>query len=301
MHFDNLLIGHVSCSGRTGLTAFLLKDRSTCSYTVCGSAPGTRQVISLDQTNSLQEIDGLLFTGGSAFGLGATNGMLQWLRERNTGLDTPGGPVPIIPSACIFDLNNEQAAFPTPEDAYNACQKASLDYQRGRVGAGYGAAVGKGLKEANPMNGGFGWSHLQSGPVRVMAFCVVNAYGDIVKDGDIFAGARDDQGNFLNISKHIQEGSQRLLHLGDQENTTLVAVMTNACLSQKELNIVSKMAVAGIARAISPAFTPWDGDIVFSISLGAVSSHILTVGNLGAEATRLAIIDGVSHSEKIEF
>jgi len=132
-----------------------------------------------------------------------------------------------------------------------------------------------------------------------MAFCVVNAYGDIFQEGDLVAGAKDEQGNFLNISKHIHEGSKRLLHLGDQSNTTLVAVFTNAFLSQKELCIISKMGTAGIARAIYPAFTPWDGDIVFSISLGKVSSDTMTVGNLAAEAIRLAIIDGVRESEVV--
>ncbi len=299
MFFDNLLIGHVDCPERTGLTVFLLKERAICSYTVCGSAPGTRQVVSLDLSNSLQEIDGLLFTGGSAYGLGATNGILQWCAEKNRGLNTPAGPVPIIPSACIFDLKSDNLVFPTPEDAYSACQSASHKYKRGRVGAGCGAAVGKGLENGHPMTGGFGWSHLQSGPVQVMAFCVVNAYGDIFQEGDLVAGAKDEQGNFLNISKHIHEGSKRLLHLGDQNNTTLVAVFTNAFLSQKELCIISKMGTAGIARAIYPAFTPWDGDIVFSISLGKVASDTMTVGNLAAEAIRLAIIDGVRESEVV--
>jgi L-aminopeptidase/D-esterase-like protein len=147
------------------------------------------------------------------------------------------------------------------------------------------------------MSGGVGVAHVQAGQVRVMAMSVVNAYGDVLEHGKIIAGAKDAQGHFLNISKHIQDGSDRLLHLGDQTSTTLVTVVTNASMNQKDLCLVSKMGSAGIARTISPAFTPWDGDIIFSVSLGPVSSDPLTVGSLAAEATRLAIINAVHTTE----
>ena len=300
MHFENLLIGHKSLAGKTGISVLLFTQRVTCAYHLCGSAPGTRDVVPLNLGNSVEQIDALVFTGGSAYGLGASTGVMEWQQEQGRGLETPGRIVPIVPTACIFDLVYGKPVYPSMQDAYDACKAATnREYARGRVGVGAGATLGKGMTNGRPMTGGFGIGHIQTGELKVLACVAVNALGDVIENGTIKAGAVDANGQFLNIEKHFIQGSPQTRTSLPQSNTTLVAVVTNAALSQEDLFIVSKMATAGFARAIAPAFSPWDGDLIFSVSAGQVPSDILTIGTVGAEAVRLAILDAVRETEVI--
>jgi L-aminopeptidase/D-esterase-like protein len=144
------------------------------------------------------------------------------------------------------------------------------------------------------MEGGFGLGHVIAGGLNLAAFAVVNAFGNIVgRDGKIVAGAVDSAGAFVDIEEHIRRGGNEVVKMKPRTNTTLVVVVANASLAQRELSVVARMATAGIARAIVPAFTPWDGDLVFAVSAGTTNSDSLTVGSLAAEATRLAIVDAV--------
>lgn len=299
MHLENLLIGHKGLEGNTGISVLLFTQRVVCAYHLCGSAPGTRDVVPLNLGNSVEEIDALVFTGGSAYGLGASTGVMEYQQEQGRGLATPGRIVPIVPTACIFDLAYGEPAYPAAQDAYAACKVATnSEYARGRVGVGRGATVGKGLENGRPMTGGFGVGHIQAGELKVLACAAVNAFGDVRENGKIIAGAVDARGQFLNTEKHLLRGSAEA-RTSLPQNTTLVAVVTNAALSQEALFIVAKMATAGFARALSPAFSPWDGDLVFSVSAGQVRSDVTLVGTIAAETTRLAILDAVRESQVI--
>ncbi len=297
MHLENLLIGHKGLAGNTGISVLLFTQRVVCAYHLCGSAPGTRDVIPLNLGNSVEEIDALVFTGGSAYGLGASTGVMEYQQEQGRGLATPGRIVPIVPTACIFDLAYGEPAYPAAQDAYDACKAATnSEYVRGRVGVGNGATVGKGLENGRPMTGGFGVGHIQAGELKVLACAAVNAFGDIRENGKIIAGAADAHGQFLNVEQHLLRGSAEASTALPQ-NTTLVAVITNAALNQESLFIVAKMATAGFARSLSPAFSPWDGDLVFGVSAGQVRSDVTQVGTIAAEVTRLAILDAVRESQ----
>ena len=299
MHLENLLIGHKSLAGKTGISVLLFTQRVVCAYHLCGSAPGTRDVVPLNLGNSVEEIDALVFTGGSAYGLGASTGVMEYQQEQGRGLATPGRIVPIVPTACIFDLAYGEPVYPAAQDAYDACKAATnSEYARGRVGVGSGATVGKGLENGRPMTGGFGVGHMQTGELKVLACAAVNAFGDVRENGKIVAGAVDTHGQFLNIEQHLLRGSAEA-RTSLPQNTTLVAVVTNAALNQEALFIVAKMATAGFARALSPALSPWDGDLVFSVSAGQVRSDVTLVGTVAAEATRLAILDAVRESQVI--
>ena len=299
MHFENLLIGHKSLAGNTGISVLLFTQRVVCAYHLCGSAPGTRDVVPLSLGNSVEEIDALVFTGGSAYGLGASTGVMEYQQEQGRGLATPGRIVPIVPTACIFDLAYGEPVYPAAQDAYDACKAATnSEYARGRVGVGNGATVGKGLENGRPMTGGFGVGHIQAGELKVLACAAVNAFGDVRENDKIIAGAVDTHGRFLNIEQHLLRGSAEA-RTSLPQNTTLVAVVTNAALSQEALFIVAKMATAGFARSISPALSPWDGDLIFSVSAGQVRSDVTLVGTIAAEATRLAILDAVRESRVI--
>ena len=299
MHLENLLIGHQSLAGNTGISVLLFTQRVVCAYHLCGSAPGTRDVVPLNLGNSVEEIDALVFTGGSAYGLGASTGVMEYQQEQGRGLATPGRIVPIVPTACIFDLAYGEPVYPAAQDAYAACKAATnSEYARGRVGVGRGATVGKGLENGRPMTGGFGVGHIQAGELKVLACAAVNAFGDVRENEKIIAGAVDTHGQFLNIEQHLLRGSAEA-RTSLPQNTTLVAVVTNATLSQEALFIVAKMATAGFARALSPAFSPWDGDLVFSVSAGQVRSEVTLVGTIAAEVTRLAILDAVRESRVI--
>lgn len=300
MHLENLLIGHQSLAGNTGISVLLFTQRVVCAYHLCGSAPGTRDVVPLNLGNSVEEIDALVFTGGSAYGLGASTGVMEYQQEQGRGLATPSRIVPIVPTACIFDLAYGEPVYPAAQDAYDACKVATnSEYARGRVGVGRGATVGKGLENGRPMTGGFGVGHIQAGELKVLACAAVNAFGDVRENGKIIAGAVDTRGQFLNTEKHLLRGSAEARTSLPQNNTTLIAVVTNAALSQEALFIVAKMATAGFARALSPAFSPWDGDLVFSVSAGQVRSDVTLVGTIAAETTRLAILDAVRESQVI--
>jgi L-aminopeptidase/D-esterase-like protein len=302
VNLENLLIGHVSCANNaSGVTVFLFEERSTCGWWLCGSAPATREVSLLNPDALVDRIDALVFTGGSALGLGATNGVMQWLVERGRGYATQHGAIPIVPTASIYDLSENGVVIPTPEDAYQACEVASKNNKlRGRVGAGSGAIVGKWLANAQRMVGGFGYAELtHASGLQVMVCAVVNCVGDVIDaQGRVVAGARDASGQFINFERVIAHN-----HFGDteisQQNTTLVAVFTNADLNKMQLTRVAKTASSGMARAIRPVFTCYDGDVVFAASLGSHQADEFMVGMLAAEATRVAILNAVLDGIKI--
>jgi L-aminopeptidase/D-esterase-like protein len=310
MSLENLLIGHTTHTDKgTGLTVFLPSESLLCAWHLCGSAPATRDVNLLNVDSTIGRIDALLFSGGSAYGLGASNGVMQWLLENNRGYKTRYGVVPIVPTACIYDFGVKGMHFPTQEDAYNACLNASKNNQNyGTVGAGTGASVGKWLADAASgakwlgeeyacMSGGFGYAHLEDqNGLQVSAYAVVNSIGDVIDEhGNVVAGGIKKESGFANVTKEIFAGALRKIK-SHNSNTTLVAVFTNAQLDRSELSRIAKMSSAGLARATIPAFTRFDGDVIFAATTGKVIAEEVIVGVLSATVVHKAILKAVEGS-----
>lgn len=295
MPFTNLKIGHVTHADKgTGLTVFLVDASANCGYWLCGSAPATRDVNLLDPASTVSQIDALLFTGGSAFGLDAAQGVMRWLQEQGRGFPTAHGSVPIVPTASIYDFSVKGMAMPSSEDAYQACLTANTQLQAGLIGAGTGASVGKLSAKSTPMTGGFGYAHIACPTgLEVLACVVVNAVGDVIDQmGNIIAGAKQADGQFFNLAQQIQRG--KTIHAPlSQQNTTLAAIFTNAALDKAQLTRIARMASAGMARAINPVFTSYDGDVVFAVSVDKKVFDEITVGTVSATAIQRAILCAV--------
>jgi len=296
---EGLKIGHFTNNELgTGVSVFLFENSAVGAYSICGSAPASHELHVLDSENSVPDLHGLTFAGGSAYGLYAAKGVMTYLTERGIGHPTIHGIVPIVPAVAIYDLIYKSAFPPSAEDAYEACLTAKENNKTsGRIGAGTGATIGKLVLKAHYMNGGLGYGevNLPNG-IQVIAYVVVNAVGDVVNsNGRIIAGAKYEDGEFANCEKYLLSGRAEI-DLFSLSNSTLVAVFTNAKFTKDELKRIGKMAISGIARTVSPVFTRYDGDILFCVSLGEYSASELTIGTMAAEAIKLAIWDAVKNS-----
>ncbi len=295
MLFNEIRIGHYSnTEARTGVTVFIFPKAFDAAYFLCGSAPATRDVLLLNCDNFVSQVDGFVFSGGSAFGLGASNGLMQYLQEQGRGLATLAGPVPIVPAAAIYDLQSGDNTFPSPEQAYWAAEQACTNnLSRGSLGAGTGATVGKLFSTAQSMPGGFGiQSAVYKGGLKITVAVVLNCVGDVYdQGGKIIAGAREGKKGFLDLQACLARGEKIDAPL--KSNTSLVLVFCNAQLTQAALSRVAKMASAGLARAIKPAFSLYDGDIVFAASSAEVEADEIRIGCLAAELLHQAILNAL--------
>ena len=235
-----------------------------------GRATGTRELALLEPGHLVDRVDAILLSGGSAYGLDATAGVMRWMEERGRGFPVGDGVVPIVPAAVIFDLQplGRFDARPTPGMAYDACENAVADVvPEGSIGAGTGATVGKIAGPGHAMKGGVGVGEAHGGAVQVCAIAVVNALGD-VRDGTgaIIAGARDAGGRWLNSDAWIgrgDDGTPRFDGLAGR-STTLCVVSTNAELSRVQVGALARAASAALYRRITPVGTAFDGDVVFA-------------------------------------
>lgn len=265
-----ITVGHTTIEQHgTGCTVVLAPETGLrAAACLRGRATGTREFDVLDPRHLVERIDAILFTGGSALGLGAADGVMRWLRERGRGLEVGDkGTIPIVPSAVIFDLGNagKPLGWPSPDDAYRACDNASADYDDGLVGVGRGATCGKAAGLENMVPTGLGSWARRAGDVIVSALVVVNAVGDVRNArGEIIAGTVDSL-------TYLAEGGAPL---GDPErltrNTTLAVVATNANLDRVQLQALAYSASDALARRITPYGTLFDGDVIFAVTTSTV-------------------------------
>jgi L-aminopeptidase/D-esterase-like protein len=258
--------------GLTGCTVVLCPPGTVGSGEVRGGAPGTRETDLLRPGMLVHEVNAVLVTGGSAFGLAAADGVMRWLEERGVGFDTQVAKVPIVPAAVLFDLSvGDPLARPGPEAGYASCEAASEEVPEGKVGAGTGATVAGRTAE-----GGLGTAAVSKDGLTVGALAAVNAYGEIVDDeGTVIAGAP---------SGH--EPEQPTLGL---TNTTIVVVATNARLTRERAHLLAIAAHDGLARAVRPAHTMWDGDTVFTLATGTTEAEQSVLERMAEEAVADAI------------
>jgi len=249
----------------------------------------------------MQEVHAVLLTGGSAFGLAAADGVMRYLEEHSVGYQTPWVKVPIVPAAVIFDLSIGASDHrPTSESGYMVCKASSTEVlAEGNVGAGTGATVGKWGGIETRMKGGVGLADLKQGNVHVVAVAVVNAVGDVLSEtGGIIAGARTGGGMWMADRDVFRTFSTA--RVTPLTNTTLAAIMTNARLTKVEVNRMAQRGHDGMARAIKPVHTSYDGDVVFSLASGRVDAHFDLVAEMGAEAVAQAIRSGVKNASSVE-
>ena len=291
---DGIKVGHATdTTARTGCTVVLCPAGATAGVDVRGAAPGTRETEALRLGRLVQKAHAVLLTGGSAFGLDAAGGVVQYLEEQNVGFSAGPVRVPIVPAAVIFDLGvGDVKVRPDREMGYQACLNATDEpVAMGTIGAGTGATVGK-APGVTPSPGGVGSAckYLVSGLI-VAAIVVVNALGNVVNPdtGEIVAGGKED-GSFVDITERLLDAK-----LVQGTNTTIGVVATNATLTAAETHRVTEMAHDGMARAIRPSHTMFDGDTLFSLATGAhTGSSVNTIGILAAEVVAEAIVNAVT-------
>jgi len=256
---DGVLVGHwTDVDAWTGCTVCMLPEGSVASCEVRGGAPGTLGSDILQPSSVGPGAHAILLTGGSAFGLAAVHGVSRWLQERGVGFPTPAARVPLVPAAVVYDLGlGSSEVRPSPDAGYAACDAASAEPGRGSVGVGTGCTVGKLL-------GADGW---------------------------ILAGIRSDEG-YVPTAEAVR-GAAPELRRPWSEATTLVCVVTDVALTKLEAWMCARAANAGVARAVTPVWTPFDGDTVFCASTGRVQGDVLALSLIVADLVADAIRDGV--------
>ncbi len=299
-----LSVGHFTHPERaTGCTVLLCPQGAVAGVDVRGGSPGTRETDLLRPQNTVDRVHAILLTGGSAFGLDAAGGVMRWLEERGHGYPVGAVRVPIVPAAVIFDLwHGHTALRPDAPAGHAACVAASTQPPaQGSVGAGAGASVGKLFGIERAMAGGVGTASVRVAGVTVGALVVVNATGDVIdpSDGVIVAGARKSASS-LQLA-----GSTAALLRGDVPErlrpggaTTIGVVATDAALDKAQCTQLAAMAHDGLARCVSPAHTPFDGDRLFALALGAnaPAPSLALLGTMAAEATARAVLHAVEHA-----
>ncbi|MEV7572496.1 P1 family peptidase [Pseudarthrobacter sp. NPDC089323] len=287
----------------TGVTVVLPPPGTVGSVDVQGGGPATHETDALDPTSLVSQVDAVVLTGGSAYGLASAAGVQRWCEENGRGFAVPGGVVPIVPAAAIFDLGRggDFSARPTPEMGYAAAVAAAAemeghDVERGNVGAGTGALIGRTFK------GGVGTaSATLEGGVVVGALAVVNALGLPLVEHSVVEEA---------VVEPVETRGRDFGKLNHQGlNTTLVVVATNAVLDVAECKRTAAASHAGIARALNPSHTLADGDTVFCLATGGVALDrsdetarqisLVTLQSAAADVVRLTILNGVASAEPV--
>jgi L-aminopeptidase/D-esterase-like protein len=301
-----LRVGHqTNLDALTGCTVVLCPPGTVGGVDVRGGAPGTRETDLLRPEYNVEVVTGVVLSGGSAYGLATADGVMRYCAEHELGYKTRTGKiVPIIPTAILFDLGmGADNVYPDAAMGYAAAAAASTDaVAQGTVGAGTGAVCGAILGKPFATKGGLGSASIEIVPGLVVAALVaVNAVGDIVDEtGKIMAGVRQppDGKSFMGMLNAMRQvmAMPAAAEPASGENTVIGVVATNARLSKAHVNKVAQMAHDGIARAVNPAHTMYDGDTIFALATNEVPTDASLVGAFAAEAMSLAIRSAIHHA-----
>ena len=283
----------------TGVTVFRLTVPGRAAVEIFGGGPASREteVIAVERNHP---INALVFSGGSAYGLAASGGVVRCLEEHGVGYETGSALVPLVCQSCIYDLGYRSATVrPDEKMGYAACEASftANNPLSGSVGSGTGATVGKAAGLALAQKAGIGYAAVQMGPLQIGVAVVLNSYGDIFYRGKKIAGMQSDEADSYTTLLQTAEENLFIATPSGTTNTTLVALFTNGDFTPAQLKHLSQMASAGLARSISPAFTTADGDTVYAISVGPdeekVPANLNAVGALSACLVEEAIADAV--------
>ena len=275
----------------TGVTAFLCPRGAVGGADCRGGAPGTRETDLLRPEKMMDKVNAVFLAGGSAYGLAAADGIMRWMREHGYGYRTAGKIVPIVSGAVIFDLNHREYHTPTAETGFEACENASRTPAFGQNGVGRGATAGKirGLRYASKT--GVGACTVKTAGVTLTAVVAVNALGDVFdpETGKIVAGAKANDGSFIDTEKHIVSGG--LLKLFAGANTTVGCILTDARIDKVQANKLASAGHGGLSRAIRPVHTDFDGDTLFCLASGKKPVlNLLLLQTAAAYAVERAVV-----------
>ncbi|MDJ0954639.1 MAG: P1 family peptidase [Acidimicrobiia bacterium] len=280
-------VGHwTDLDAATGVTVISLPEPNLAAFEARGGAPGTRETALLAPSMKVETIQALVFSGGSAFGLAAADGVMKELAAAGRGHPTPAGPVPIVPAAILYDLFVGENAPPTAENgaaAFRACSEDPVEL--GTVGAGTGATVAKWTGFENMRKAGIGSAATRVGTATLGVLAAVNAVGDVV----------DLHGTWLTGGPTLEPPAVR----GFRENTTLVAIATDAALSKSDLLRLIVRSHDALAATIRPAHTRYDGDIVFAVSCGEEDADMDLLSETAFNATAAAIVSAVTSATSL--
>lgn len=296
---ENVKIGSAEDKeAATGCTVIICERGAPAGIDVRGGGPASRETELLSQQATCGAIHAVLLSGGSAFGLDAAGGVMEYLEKRGVGLPVGPTTVPLVCQSCIFDLGvGRSDVRPDKEMAKRACENAELNCpQSGSVGAGTGATVGKLLGPAFAMKSGLGIYAVQLGELKVGAVVAVNACGDIYdfETGEIIAGLLNEDKTGFRSSERTMYSMAEL----PQGNTTIGVIITNAKFDKSRMTKIAQMAQDGYSRSIRPVHTSMDGDTVYAMSVGDVEANMDLTGTLAARVMSMAIKNAVMSVKK---
>lgn len=290
----------------TGCTVFIRPEGMRAGLDVGGGGPASRESTLLDPLTAANVIHGITLSGGSAFGLSATSGVMKYLEEQNIGFDVGVTKVPLVAQSALFDLTvGEGFVRPDEKMGYEACRIAmeAPNYQDGNFGAGCGATVGKIAGMEYCMKTGIGSYAVDNHGLKVGAVVALNALGDVFdwRTGEQIAGLlKEDKKTFRSSPQYIEESiktvKNRFANMSKM-NTTLAVLITNAYFEKPQLCKIAAMGQDGLARSIRPVHTSFDGDTVYAVSAGDLKADQEVVGTLAAEVISEAIIRAVTSAE----
>lgn len=290
----------------TGCTVVISEKGATGGISVRGGSPNTRDTDALKSENNRKFVHGVVLSGGSAFGLAAGDGVVNYLEDHQIGRDVAVTVVPNVCGTSLFDLKIGRSDIrPDPAMGYAACEDAfsTSEFQMGNYGAGTGATVGIVTGEEHAMKGGIGYHCIQHGKLTVSAVVAVNAVGDVYDEVQqkVIAGVRRPGCEHLGFAEEAflarYDDPNDLFSGG---NTVIGCVMTNATFPKAKVNKLADLAHNGIARAIRPAHTTYDGDTMFFLCANEIEATFESVSILAVEAVRQAIIKGVQSAESYQ-
>ncbi len=299
----NVRIGQAEDAvGGTGCTVFISEQGMAAGLDIRGGGPACRESGLLDPLTSAQVLHGIVLGGGSAFGLGAADGVLACLQERGIGFDVGVAKVPLVAQSDIFDLTvGDVNAHPDKAMGYEAARRAfeEPNYRDGNYGAGCGATVGKFFGMDYCMKTGIGSYAVQVGELQVGAVVALNALGDIYdwKSGQQIAGLLTEDRKGLRDSVEYMMQNTEVVENKFTGNTTIAIVLTNAAFTKPQLCKIASMAHNGYGRSIRPVHTSADGDSIYAASTGEISADQDLVGTLAADVISEAIIRAVEGAE----
>lgn len=296
---NGIRVGHYTdMQAATGCTVILCPPKTVGGVDVRGGAPGTRETDLLRSEGLVEEISAIFLSGGSAYGLAVGDGVMRFMAEQGLGYQSSRGfLVPLVAGAILFDLAIGQNKPPGADDGYAASQAATTEpVAQGTVGAGTGAICSALRGKEYATKGGLGSALIDLGQgLKVAALVAVNSVGSVLDEsGAVMAGLRTDEGGFANMVDALRSTLfTPVAPLPTRENTVIGVVATNARLTKAQANKMAQMAHDGIARAINPAHTYYDGDTIFALATGDIEINPAFIGVYAAEAMAQAIRNGV--------
>ncbi len=301
-------LGHAhSETGATGCSVLLFDDCAPTGVAVRGGGPASRETPLLDPLAASTGLHAILLSGGSAFGLDAAGGVMQYLEQNGVGFDVGVTKVPLVCQSSLFDLViGDCFTRPDAAMAIAACQDADANPTRitenGNVGAGMGCTVGKYRGKDYAMKSGLGSYAVQVGEIKIGAVVAVNALGDIFDPdtGVQIAGMLTPDGKGLRSSETELYADMETPHDVFTGNTTIGAIVTNASFSKAEMNKIAAMAHNGYARSIRPVHTTADGDSIYATSTGDKVADINAVGTLAAYVMAKAVARGAAAAKTLD-